>query len=486
MKAQFMDIICAKCGKHFSSIEAAREHRGNCRAASGDEPVHWIPARKSKVTPAEWENLMRLINSQSPATFNVGSSEKQRGNKGGHASANKSGHSGSPLTREGGSRRSDSMNKPSRRHDFRMPSWVIALLLIFALSLVGLAISAFVGTYVPFWILLGFSLILSIEKWFLYWTRRRKSVGKLYRLFLNLVILASVGIIVWSGINLFSGEFTQSPLIGSLVFLAEIAFFIWMWKVVAKNSWRWPSMKLTVFSLIIVSIVFAFAGVSPLSNYKTSISSSFSAWMHDLERSRLEREAAEQAKEKEKVAEAIAMVPAAISEALTKSPESSISTQEEMNVRQAEEAAFTLINVYRQENGAPPTVWDDQLYELSKAHTQEMATRGELFHGSGDVVGENAWGGLGYYQYNTDDLAMAIVSSWVESPLHNAWLLHAPIKESVVSIVVTPDGQYASWSFWMNKLTYGPALVEKIVSEWKSSGSELDWIPWLKTKGYLK
>jgi len=59
-----MDIICAKCGKHFSSIEAAREHSGHCTETSKGEPIRWIPAPKSEITPEEWESLMKLINPQ--------------------------------------------------------------------------------------------------------------------------------------------------------------------------------------------------------------------------------------------------------------------------------------------------------------------------------------------------------------------------------------------------------------------------------------
>ena len=50
--------------------------------------------------------------------------------------------------------------------------------------------------------------------------------------------------------------------------MGEFIFFIWIWRVVAKNSWRWPSMKLTGFTLICLFLVFAFAGVQPMSSYK--------------------------------------------------------------------------------------------------------------------------------------------------------------------------------------------------------------------------
>ena len=72
-----MDIICAKCGKHFSSIEAAREHRGHCKASNTDEELHWLPAKKSardkwvptserKLTLSELEKLRELEESLKP------------------------------------------------------------------------------------------------------------------------------------------------------------------------------------------------------------------------------------------------------------------------------------------------------------------------------------------------------------------------------------------------------------------------------------
>ncbi len=153
----------------------------------------------------------------------------------------------------------------------QIPNWLKALLLIFALCTAGLAISIAIGSFIPLWLLLGFSLLYSIEKWFYYLTGRHKALGKLYRLLLNLSILSLLGLIVWSGIKLFSQQLGQSALVGSLMLLVEFALFIWMWRVVAKNSWRQPSMKLTIFCFICLFLVFSFAGVSPLSTYKDTL-----------------------------------------------------------------------------------------------------------------------------------------------------------------------------------------------------------------------
>ncbi len=487
-----MDIICAKCGKHFSSIEAAREHGGHCKETSKGEPIHWIPASKSKVNPEEWENLMKLINPKdvSPATKPSNVEPKAIESKSPIDSAEtKTSISSSSTAGSKGSPDEKKADKSGikKTANYRIPNWLIALLFIFALSIIGLGISVFVGVFVPFWILLIFSLIYSIEKWFYYRIRKHKSIGKLYRLFLNISILYVLGLIIWSGIKLFSQQFIYSPLAGSLIFLAELVLFVWMWRVVSKNSWRWPSMKLTIFSLICLFVIFALAGVNPFSDYKTSLITRYTAWIENIEKSRLEKEAATKAEEQKKVQEAIAMMPIPVKEAPTKSQtKSTLTTTQALQIEEAEQEAFKLINTIREEAGIPATKWSDELYKLSKQHTQDMANSGELFHTSmGSSHGENAWGGKGYYHYRYDELAKVIVGSWMSSPLHEAWLLYAPIKESVVSIVATPDDQYASWSFWMNTLDRGPELIGKVVREWKGSGSNLPWIEWLKMKGYL-
>ena len=57
-----MDIICGKCGMHFSSIESAREHGGHCKSVSNQVPIHLVPSEKSKLSPAEWDALMKALN----------------------------------------------------------------------------------------------------------------------------------------------------------------------------------------------------------------------------------------------------------------------------------------------------------------------------------------------------------------------------------------------------------------------------------------
>jgi len=162
-----------------------------------------------------------------------------------------------------------------------IPNWLKPILLIGALSIGGLIANRFVESLLPFWLLLGFSIFYSIEKWLSYYTRRYKIVGRIYRLVLNLSLLSLLGLLVWSGASLFAQRFMQTPLIGSFVFLFEIAVFIWWCRLVSKNGWRQPSMKLTVFSLICLFFIFSFAGVQPLSDYKDTMFDSISTYFRE-------------------------------------------------------------------------------------------------------------------------------------------------------------------------------------------------------------
>lgn len=312
-------------------------------------------------------------------------------------------------------------------------------------------------------------------------TREFSRIQRVFtKLFLNLLILAGLGFLIRHSYLLFTQP--TSPLKNSTILIVGITVWILLIRLLRKKYRRTnPSLKLTTFSVVAIALILAFAGVQPISVYKDNL-------VNDLVNKWESYQAAREVEEAEKVAEAIAMTPMLIKEAPSKTETTSGPTvTQTLKVEEAEREAFKLINAVREEAGIAPTKWDDKLYELSKKHTQEMADRGELFHTPMEAThGENAWGGKGYYHYRYEELAKVIVGSWMSSPLHKAWLLHAPIKESVVSIVVTPEGQYASWSFWTGSLERGPELVQKVSREWSNSGSDKPWIEWLISEGYLK
>jgi len=305
------------------------------------------------------------------------------------------------------------------KSDNKISNWVLSLLLIFAISVGGVGISIFVGSFIPLWVLLGFSLIFSIEKWFSYQTRRHKSVGKLYRLLLNLTMLAVLGLIIWSGIKLFSQQYFSSPLVGSLIFLAELVFFIWMWRTVSKNSWRWPSMKLTVFLLVCMAVIFTFAGVPPLSTYKDNLITKWEDYQAE--------QAAQQA---EIEAEEAARVEAA--------------RQEQLNVEQAkkeaEEAARVeaarqeqlisvddfamLINEYRQSYGLSVLTFTDDLNKRASLRLSELEL--DYSHNSLGNYNLHLAENILWASYTLDNNEAFM--SWKASPGHNANILDASYK----------------------------------------------------------
>ena len=154
--------------------------------------------------------------------------------------------------------------------------WIISWVLIFALSLYGLIVSLVVRNPIPLWVLFIFALIFSVERWYSHYTIKYKEIGILYRILLNFSILSSLGFLIWSGVQLFSKKLTFDPLLGSYMFLVELAYFVWLWIVVSKNSWRRPSMKLTIFCLIVLFVVFGFAGVEPFQTYIINLGATYS------------------------------------------------------------------------------------------------------------------------------------------------------------------------------------------------------------------
>lgn len=304
-----------------------------------------------------------------------------------------------------------------------------ALILIFVLSMIGLGISVFIGIFLPFWILLLFSLIYSIEKWFSYITRKHKFIGRLYRLFLNLSILSLLGLLVWSGIKLFSQELVQNSLIGSIIFIAEFVFFIWIWRVVSKNSWRWPSMKLTVFSLICLFVVFAFAGVKPMSSIKDDAFGRWDTYRTEQIIKAEEKEAQAIIEEQKRIEEQQAREVQARIEEQRKIEEQKIEEQRIAAEEAAKEAQIQtelnqtyaqLFSEFRSENGRLPLTFDTRLNELAKQRAIEISRPGNFSHEGIEKynLGEN----IAMMAYSSDS-NISLIELWASSPGHRSNML---------------------------------------------------------------
>jgi len=316
-------------------------------------------------------------------------------------------------------------------------NWVLSLLLVLAVSLAAWGISALIGSFIPLYLLLWVSIVYSIEKWLGYYTRKYKIVGKVYRLILNLSVLSLLGLLIWSGVSLFTREFMRNPLIGSAVFLAELVVFIWLCRIVSKNSWRQPSMKLTVVSLVCIFVVFAFAGVQPFSDYKDEAVGKINSFI-STQREQAERRAAEtRAKEIERLDNLGFSDPSSIVDELATNRELRIGIE-----------VLEKVNAIRTERGSPELQWDSELYEYSLAHAKDMAAQKGLFHSSMyEPFAENAWGGEGSKSWT----AQTIVDSWMSSSMHRTWLLCPNLRHVAVGIAYSPNGMYAAWTFWRSE-----------------------------------
>jgi hypothetical protein len=169
-----------------------------------------------------------------------------------------------------------------RKGNSRFPKWIIALLFVFIFSILGAGVSLYLGTIIPFWLLCGFSVVYAAGKWLKYQIDKYLWLGRLYKLGLNLAILSLCGLIVWSGVELFSHQFLKSAIAGSVLFFAEFGLFLWLWGIVSLNRRRRPGMVLTIFTLSVLFLVFAFAGVQPMSTYKdTALNKIQTAFKYD-------------------------------------------------------------------------------------------------------------------------------------------------------------------------------------------------------------
>jgi len=88
--------------------------------------------------------------------------------------------------------------------------------------------------------------------------------GDFYKLLWLLLFLASTGFMIWLGMRVFSQTLLESRVISSVIFMAGLGLWITIWIRMRGNRWRSPSYKLMLFSLICITVIFAFAGVQPM------------------------------------------------------------------------------------------------------------------------------------------------------------------------------------------------------------------------------
>ena len=219
-----------------------------------------------------------------------------------------------------------------------------------------------------------------------------------YKLFLNLLVLALLGVIIWSAVKLFSGEFFHRPLIGSLVFFVEIIAFALLCKHTRANRWRPPNVMLTLLVLVAMAVVMAFAGCQPLANYKNNVTNRIGTfWAEQKQRN----EEARIAEENRKAAEEAERKSAGVE-----------------NEYDFYKEYVILFNEFRAENGRQSLTFDPALNKLAARRAIEISKNfsheGIVGHNYGENIAKMA-----YWNSPASDL----IALWRRSPGHKSNML---------------------------------------------------------------
>ena len=104
-----------------------------------------------------------------------------------------------------------------------------------------------------------------------------QSVFSWLKLFVNLLVIASMVGAVIIGYLAFTHQLP--PIVGALGFIVIVGLLVWLITILRKSSMRYrtPSFILVFLSLVGITLIFAFAGVEPLVNYKDNMISTFAS-----------------------------------------------------------------------------------------------------------------------------------------------------------------------------------------------------------------
>jgi uncharacterized protein YkwD len=119
-----------------------------------------------------------------------------------------------------------------------------------------------------------------------------------------------------------------------------------------------------------------------------------------------------------------------------------------------ERQAFDLINKKRSEIGLALLMWNDELAEVARVHSQDMAEQqffshkgsdGTMVDDRADKFGIKNWSAIGEniaFERGFENAAEFAVERWMESPAHKQNLLDQRWKETGMGVAILPDGTY--------------------------------------------
>jgi uncharacterized protein YkwD len=123
-------------------------------------------------------------------------------------------------------------------------------------------------------------------------------------------------------------------------------------------------------------------------------------------------------------------------------------------VAAAERDAFDLINKIRNDAGLESLIWNEQLANLARLHSQDMAEQkffshrgsdGSMVDNRADKLGLMNWSAIGEniaFLRGYDDAPKFAVERWMESPRHKENLLDKRWKETGMGVAILPDGTF--------------------------------------------
>jgi uncharacterized protein YkwD len=119
-----------------------------------------------------------------------------------------------------------------------------------------------------------------------------------------------------------------------------------------------------------------------------------------------------------------------------------------------EKQAFELINQQRAKMNLLPLVWSDEVANIARKHSKDMATfnffshtdlNGLMVNDRADIFGVSKWQAIGEniaYNRGYNNPVEFAVERWMLSPSHRENLLNSRWKESGIGIAVTDNGTY--------------------------------------------
>src|ERR1035437_1141035 len=125
-----------------------------------------------------------------------------------------------------------------------------------------------------------------------------------------------------------------------------------------------------------------------------------------------------------------------------------------VNIASVERIAFDMLNQKRAENGLRPLAWSNDLANIARFHSQDMADNKYFSHSSldGKHVSDRAdgahvgrWRSIGEniaFERGYADPIEKAIQLWLESPGHRRNLMDDNWRESAVGVAVAKDGGY--------------------------------------------